>query len=57
VAEEEAEIESGVPLQIPQVPPIPTLPVQVGNGELAAATVPRPGAAARHNGDGADSGA
>jgi regulator of protease activity HflC (stomatin/prohibitin superfamily) len=57
VAEEEAEIESGAPLQIPQVPPIPTLPVQVGNGELAAATVPRPGAAARHNGDGADSGA
>ncbi len=57
VAEEEAEIESGAPLQIPQVPPIPTLPVQVGNGELAAATGPRPGVAARHNGDGADSGA
>jgi regulator of protease activity HflC (stomatin/prohibitin superfamily) len=51
VAKEEAEIESGAPLQIPQVPPIPTLPVQVGNGELAAAAV------ARHNDDGADSGA
>src|SRR6478672_8851863 len=33
VATEEAEIESGAPLQIPQVPPIPT---PVGNGKLAA---------------------
>jgi regulator of protease activity HflC (stomatin/prohibitin superfamily) len=50
VATEEAEIQSGAPLQIPQVPPIPTLPVQAGNGELAAATV------APHNDD-ADPGA
>jgi regulator of protease activity HflC (stomatin/prohibitin superfamily) len=51
VATEEAEIESGAPLQIPQVPPIPTLPVQVGNGELATAAVPR------HNNDDTDPGA
>ncbi len=57
VATEEAQIESGAPLQIPQVPPIPTLPVQVGNGNLAAAAAPQPGAAARHNEDGADPGA
>jgi len=57
VATEEAEIESGAPLQIPQVPPIPTLPTQVGNGELAAAAVAQPGAVARHNDDSADPGA
>jgi hypothetical protein len=51
VAKEEAEIESGAPLQIPEVPPIPTLPMRVGNGKVAAAAV------ARHNGDDADSGA
>jgi regulator of protease activity HflC (stomatin/prohibitin superfamily) len=51
VAKEEAEIESGAPLQIPEVPPIPTLPVQMGNGKPAAAAV------ARHNDDDADSGA
>src|SRR5690348_1878818 len=56
VAKEEAEIESGAPLEIPAVPPIPTLPVQAGNGELAAAPVPQPGAMARHTDD-ADSGA
>jgi hypothetical protein len=56
VASEEAAIESGAPLEIPKVPPIPTLPVQAGNGELAAAVVPQPGAVARHNDD-ADSGA
>jgi regulator of protease activity HflC (stomatin/prohibitin superfamily) len=50
VAKEEAEIESGAPLQIPEVPPIPTLPMQVGNGKLA-------GAVARHNDSDADSGA
>src|SRR5438132_1846796 len=50
VAKEEAEIQSGAPLQIPQVPLIPTLPRQVGNGKLAAAT------AAQHNHD-PDSGA
>jgi hypothetical protein len=31
--------------------------MQAGNGELAAAAVPQPGAAARHNHDDADSGA
>jgi hypothetical protein len=51
VAAEEAQIESGAPLQIPQVPPIPTLPTQVGNGNLATAAVPR------HNNDDTDPGA
>jgi regulator of protease activity HflC (stomatin/prohibitin superfamily) len=46
VAREEAEIESGAPLEIPHVPPIPTLPTPVGNGKLAAAV-------ARHNDDAA----
>src|SRR5216117_1129785 len=55
VAKEEAEIESGAPLQIPEVPPIPTLPPQAGNGKVAAAA-PRPDATARRNDD-ADSGA
>jgi regulator of protease activity HflC (stomatin/prohibitin superfamily) len=39
VATEEAEIQSGAPLEIPQVPPIPTAPMQAGNGKLAAAVV------------------
>ena len=56
IAAEEAQIESGAPLEIPAVPPIPTLPMQAANGELAAAVVPQPEAAARHNDD-ADSGA
>jgi regulator of protease activity HflC (stomatin/prohibitin superfamily) len=51
VATEEAEIESGAPLEIPQVPPIPTLPTPVGNGKLAAAAL------ARHNDDDAAPGA
>src|SRR6478672_8126081 len=52
VAAAEAEITRGAPLEIPEVPPIPQLPVQVSNGELAAATaVLRPDAVARHNGD------
>jgi regulator of protease activity HflC (stomatin/prohibitin superfamily) len=55
-ATEEAKIESGAPLEIPQVPPIPTLPMQKGNGHLAAAVAPQP-SAARHNDDDADSGA
>ena len=57
VAREEAEIETGAALEIPEVPPIPTLPMQVGNGELAAVAVPQPDAAARHHHDDADSGA
>jgi hypothetical protein len=55
VATEEAEIESGAPLEIPEVPPIPTLPMQAGNGKLAAAA-PQPDAAVRRNDDAADSG-
>jgi hypothetical protein len=35
VAAAEAEITSGAPLEIPEVPPIPQLPVQAGNGKLA----------------------
>jgi len=57
VATEEAEIESGAPLQIPEVPPIPTLPIQAGNGKQAAAAAPRPDAVARRNDDDADPGA
>jgi regulator of protease activity HflC (stomatin/prohibitin superfamily) len=50
VATEEAAIESGAPLHIPQVPPIPTLPLQAGNGKTAATTTaPQPGATAPHN--------
>jgi hypothetical protein len=56
VAKEEAEIESGAPLQIPEVPPIPTLPMQAGNGHLAAAAAPQPGAARHNDNDNADSG-
>jgi hypothetical protein len=56
VDEVEKEIESGAPLEIPEVPPIPQMPVQSSNGKLAAA-VPQPDAAARHNGDARDSGA
>jgi hypothetical protein len=52
----EAEIESGAPLEIPEVPPIPQLPGQASNGNLAAAAaVPQPDAAARHNHDATDS--
>jgi hypothetical protein len=57
VAAEEAAIESGAPLQIPQVPPIPTLPLQAGNGNLAAAAAPQPGAARHNDNDDADPGA
>ena len=56
VAAVEAEITSGAPLGIPEVPPTPQLPVQASNGKLAAA-VPQPDAVARHNGDDAHSGA
>ena len=37
VAAAEAEIADGAPLEIPEVPPIPQLPIQVSNGKLAAA--------------------
>jgi hypothetical protein len=54
VAEAEAEITSGAPLAIPEVPPIPQLPAQVSNGKQTAAAV-LPGAAAGHNGGDAHS--
>ncbi len=62
VAEAEAEIASGAPLQIPDVPAIPELPMEVSDGKLAAAgadaadhaAVPEPDAVAGH--DAADSG-
>jgi hypothetical protein len=48
----EAEIPGGAPLAIPEVPPIPQLPVQVSNGKVAAAVaVLEPDAVALHNGD------
>src|SRR5713226_7933412 len=58
VAAAEAEITGGAPLEIPEVPPIPQLPIQVSNGKLAAAAaVPQPDAVARHSDDDAPSGA
>ena len=60
MAEAEAEIASGAPLEIPEVPPIPELPMQVSDGKLAAAAdaaaVPEPDAVARHDDTAADSG-
>jgi regulator of protease activity HflC (stomatin/prohibitin superfamily) len=54
----EAEVQSGAPLEIPDVPPIPQLPLQASNGKLAAAAAgPVPDAVTRPNGDAADSGA
>jgi len=57
VAEAEAQIASGAPLQIPDVPAIPALPMEVSGGKLAAAsadapdhaTAPEPGAVAGHD--------
>jgi len=46
-----AEITGGAPLEVPEVPPIPQLPVQVSNGKPAAAAVPQPDPAARHSDD------
>jgi len=46
-----AEITSGAPLEIPEVPPIPQLPVQVSNGKQAAAVAVLPDAASGHNGE------
>jgi regulator of protease activity HflC (stomatin/prohibitin superfamily) len=57
VAEAEAAITSGAPLEIPEVAPIPQLPIQVSNGKLAAAAMPQPDAAARHSDDDAHPGA
>jgi regulator of protease activity HflC (stomatin/prohibitin superfamily) len=51
----EAEIESGAPLEIPEVAPVSPLPAQASNGKLAAAAVPQPDSPARHNGDTAGS--
>jgi regulator of protease activity HflC (stomatin/prohibitin superfamily) len=58
VAEAEAEIASGAPLQIPDVPAIPELPRQVSGGKLAAgadaadhAAVPEPDTVAGHDDD------
>jgi len=56
-AESEAEIASGAPLQIPDVPPIPELPMEVSDGKLAAAgadaadhaAVPEPDAVTGHD--------
>jgi hypothetical protein len=54
----EAEITSGAPLEIPEVPPVPELPMQASNGKLpAAVAVPQPDPVARHNDDATDSGA
>ena len=36
VAKQEAEIESGAPLEIPEVPKIPELPQEVTDGSLTA---------------------
>jgi regulator of protease activity HflC (stomatin/prohibitin superfamily) len=47
----EAEIPSGALLEIPEVPRIPQLPVQVSNGQLAAVPALEPDAVAGHNGD------
>jgi hypothetical protein len=58
VAAAEAEITSGAPLEIPEVPPIPQLPVQASNSKLTAAVaVLQPEAVAQHNGDDPHSGA
>jgi hypothetical protein len=57
VAEAGPEVTSGAPLEIPEVPPIPQLPIQASNGKLAASAGPAPDAAARPNSDAADPGA
>jgi regulator of protease activity HflC (stomatin/prohibitin superfamily) len=56
VAAADAAIASGAPLEIPEVPPIPQLPVQVSNGQLAAVAA-RPEAAAGDGDDDAHPGA
>ena len=56
----EAEIASGAPLQIPDVPAIPELPMEVSGGKLAAGAGaadhdggPEPDAVAGHDDAGA----
>jgi hypothetical protein len=57
-AEAEAEVQSGAPLEIPDVPLIPQLPLQASNGKLAAAAAgPVPDPVTRPSDDAADSGA
>jgi regulator of protease activity HflC (stomatin/prohibitin superfamily) len=51
----EAELTDAVPLEIPDVPPIPQLPVQVSNGKLTVAP-PEPEAVPRLGQDDAHSG-
>jgi regulator of protease activity HflC (stomatin/prohibitin superfamily) len=51
----EAELTDAAPLEIPDVPPIPQLPVQVSNGKLTVAA-PQPEAVARLSQDDANSG-
>jgi hypothetical protein len=57
----EAEIDSGPPLEIPEVPPVPELPMRVSGGKpaaaAAAAAAPEPDAVPRHDDTAADSGA
>jgi regulator of protease activity HflC (stomatin/prohibitin superfamily) len=53
----EAEITGAAALEIPEVPPIPQLPVQVGNGKLAAVAAAQPDAVARSDDGDVDSGA
>src|ERR1700684_3370846 len=53
----EAEITAAAALETPEVPPIPQLPVQVGNGKLAAVAAAQPDALARADDGDADSGA
>ena len=63
-AKEEAEIESGTPLEIREVPPILELPMQVSDDKLAAAAAdaadaaaaPEPDAVTRLDDTAADSG-
>ena len=50
----EPEITDGAPLEIPEVPPIPQLPIQVANGKLAAVTAAQPDLASGRSDDDAD---
>jgi regulator of protease activity HflC (stomatin/prohibitin superfamily) len=57
VTAEETAIRSAAPLEVPQVPPIPQLPVPAGNGKATAAVAAPPDATARPGGDDPDPGA